>query len=594
MKKFFPFLIAALFCAIIASCSDSDNLPAPSSGEPYVKTPFHEKLPGVWRRGGILKEGQYIDKLAQGEEEIWMLDPKHEIAEIVFLRNSAITNNEYCFYADAKEIVLIDTAIIHLIEKEIEKLQLSNDVMPTIDFGEQSFLTSAHTYRMINDDSLAICTKTSDSDSIVSYFGRMHDLDAEWQQEIVEQTFETRGLLNDIFNGVKKFINNVCDTFVRFYKSIKGYAEYTSSASEFNKPWENNTGWTYTSWMSCLNNPDLPIGELCIPGAHDAATGYIASLGVRVNADCQDKTFEEMLDAGVRYFDLRPALAFTGQVVKGCVAAGLYPKEFEVAVPELLILFHGPLPCFITYDNVINILVDFVTKHPGEFVVISSSYENTLIKLFDTKKISIQLFHKKQLVRNGTLIPYRPDMKLSEARGHVLVINEDAPDDDNLRFGTYVENIFSAGNYFNKFRVVSYDNADRGAEFVYWKQNEYEMKPYEKDKAQHKMDGIKAIADRTQDSDMSKIAFNNQLNANTGNFINLQCDYYAQVFNHYVYELFRENMEKGAKPYRGGFYSMDYAGSEDYSRYIRDIHCHVYGEAAVWAIIERNFNPNGR
>ena len=53
-------------------------------------------------------------------------------------------------------------------------------------------------------------------------------------------------------------------------------------------------------WMAGLND-NIFIAQMSLPGAHNAATSSLSSIG-----KCQNKNLSELWDAGVRVFDLRP------------------------------------------------------------------------------------------------------------------------------------------------------------------------------------------------------------------------------------------------------------------------------------------------
>ena len=108
---------------------------------------------------------------------------------------------------------------------------------------------------------------------------------------------------------------------------------------------------------------------------------------------------------------------------------------------------------------------------------------------------------------------------------------------------------------------------------------------------------IKQVAEDAREyyKTSDQMVFNNQLNANTGNAVALKCVNFAQIFNERTFEIFLSNMLTGGKPYVGGIYSMDYAGTENYDRHvIPGKTTAVFGESAVWAIIENNFYAYGK
>ena len=70
----------------------------------------------------------------------------------------------------------------------------------------------------------------------------------------------------------------------------------------------------YQNWMRPLDD-NLFLSRLSIPGAHDAATSSCSSSGMTGSAHTQTYTIAQQLERGVRFFDLRPAVA---QVADRC------------------------------------------------------------------------------------------------------------------------------------------------------------------------------------------------------------------------------------------------------------------------------------
>lgn len=77
----------------------------------------------------------------------------------------------------------------------------------------------------------------------------------------------------------------------------------------------------YKSWMS--NYQDIPLNQLAIPGSHDAGMykitwhTNIAGIFPSDNAQTQSKDIQSQLEAGVRYFDIRPGWVINGDDKEG-------------------------------------------------------------------------------------------------------------------------------------------------------------------------------------------------------------------------------------------------------------------------------------
>lgn len=148
-----------------------------------------------------------------------------------------------------------------------------------------------------------------------------------------------------------------------------------------------------SEWMTAL--PDDILGcEITIPGAHDACT---------VDVDeaqfpwfkTQALDIQQMWDAGVRSFDLRPTVRGT-----------------ELGI------FHAVADTHVTFEEVIGVLEDNLERHPGEFAVVIFRHEDDA----DTGDNFGELMGRflREGLREGVAIDFRDDLTLGELRGHIL------------------------------------------------------------------------------------------------------------------------------------------------------------------------------
>lgn len=104
----------------------------------------------------------------------------------------------------------------------------------------------------------------------------------------------------------------------------------------------------FNPWMKNLND-NTKLIDLSIPGTHDSgATHSIFD----VAGKCQDITIKEQLNIGVRFFDLRLQLV---------------NNEFNIV--------HGPVDQNLKFNQVLKNMVDFISKHSSEFLIISLKKE---------------------------------------------------------------------------------------------------------------------------------------------------------------------------------------------------------------------------
>lgn len=120
----------------------------------------------------------------------------------------------------------------------------------------------------------------------------------------------------------------------------------------------------YTQWMKNLNDGRL-VADLSLPGAHDACTGegWVEGYGLNILADamakCQDLTIQQLLEAGVRVFDLRPE-----RVSKG-------DDTYELRCS------HGPMTTNLLVVDFFRKLQKYLADNPTEFCLITAQLSAT-------------------------------------------------------------------------------------------------------------------------------------------------------------------------------------------------------------------------
>ncbi len=111
-------------------------------------------------------------------------------------------------------------------------------------------------------------------------------------------------------------------------------------------------------WQGRLAD-DLPLTRVALPGAHDAGTGngFIPSQARwAAPGQTQGRALAEQFAAGVRAFDLRPAVV--------SLAGGVQ-----------LQIFHGTRQTNISLADAFNTIIDSLAAHPSEFVVVIINHE---------------------------------------------------------------------------------------------------------------------------------------------------------------------------------------------------------------------------
>ena len=158
-------------------------------------------------------------------------------------------------------------------------------------------------------------------------------------------------------------------------------------------------------WMARLDG-HTRVCRLLIPGTHDAATGegFVPSdtLVGGIIAQTQDMTIAQQWQAGVRAFDLRPAV------------------RTDADGTESLHLYHGEFATTRSFDSVLQQLADSVTAHPSEFAVIVMRHESSPSRHEDNWAQLMQQSLRKQ---GSVLAAFRPDLTVDDLRGHILLIS---------------------------------------------------------------------------------------------------------------------------------------------------------------------------
>ncbi|MBU4691086.1 hypothetical protein [Mycoplasma zalophi] len=166
-----------------------------------------------------------------------------------------------------------------------------------------------------------------------------------------------------------------------------------------------------TDWMKEL--PDTRIlSSLSLPGTHDSTMyngyGFLYSFGGSLLATTQHFNFEDQLKIGIRAFDLR--MQNDGRLV------------------------HGIIPSYQTLDDAFRFYVDFLKKHPTEFLVVRIKDENFSVdKPYYAKQANEEykkIVHYKY--KNYIYNPEGKDIKeitrtkgfnIGQYRGKIIILN---------------------------------------------------------------------------------------------------------------------------------------------------------------------------
>jgi len=189
---------------------------------------------------------------------------------------------------------------------------------------------------------------------------------------------------------MKKFNKTLC--IIISVLMLMGVAPIMSSAAE---------NITSLNWMSAIDDDTL-ITEINIPGTHDSCSCY---LDCDVFIQTQDKSLDELLNMGTRFFDMR-----------------ISNKDGK------LICAHNKYNCKINYGNAenlyaktaVDLMISFLKLNPGETILFALHEEYTSTgSAFYEKFYNECIAPVSEYWYLSNIIP-----KLSEVRGKIILLNE--------------------------------------------------------------------------------------------------------------------------------------------------------------------------
>lgn len=574
MRKLYFFLsFIAMFAAgsLLISCTDDDNIcPEEEASHDEI---YHPDLDGIWLTTSMGVVGDYENPVDIEYAGFFIGEPGNTVS-FLFVNNDKIFG-EFRLFADADSLVVIESDLFQEIEAQLKNKGKEIDYMNLpVPAGNEQLYAKMH-YELVNKDSLVFMWNDMVGTQFTG-FTRLTEV-----ENMVQENTPTRGDNNIIEKKVIPTVNYIqakIDEKKIPTEPDDSQAIYLSM-DELNAM---RTGsWSYEQWMTGLPG-DIKINEISIPGAHDACTAGVGFFAKTMNANCQILTLSEQLQAGVRCFDIRTRINSSDDSEKD------------------LGTYHGQFSCDLPFEDVMSTMKEFLDKNKGEFVILNVSYESKNVGT-DYRDKSIELYHKVENQYKEMIRPYYPGQPLDSVRGKILIINHQNVGDNNLKIGAYIGK--DGDNNANKKAILyKYRNAlDKDGKKVIvsdtvtmWVQNFYEIGFFSnRDRIEKKKKAIYDFAYSALDEPEIPV-FITQMNANTGNILDLDCRTYAEMFNSYAFKMLWDNMyNTDYPPLKGGIYSMDYAGGRSYTSpgTIDPMQkkIYVYGDRLVWAVIELNY-----
>ena len=152
-------------------------------------------------------------------------------------------------------------------------------------------------------------------------------------------------------------------------------------------------------WITHISGT-AKVCSLSIPGAHDSATSTLWTPVVDNFAKTQTLSIGELWDAGVRAFDLRPAVGGNGS----------------------LQIYHGPFSAHISFSECIGTILSCLGAHPGEFAVVLIRHEVE----GDEGSPSWESLMREELSSlpgNRVRETFSPDLTVDDMRGRILFLS---------------------------------------------------------------------------------------------------------------------------------------------------------------------------
>jgi hypothetical protein len=202
----------------------------------------------------------------------------------------------------------------------------------------------------------------------------------------MKKMFFTIAVIGSIFSGCSKFE----ETPTQSEEAGKSEAETRARPD----------GYDGANWMGRLDD-STPLTAVSIPGTHDSGTFGVIGLDLPDISRCQNTwtTFEQQLNDGIRFFDLR--IGSDGN------------------------LHHGYVVCFdswpnpITIDETFDRTIDFLNDHPTETVIVMVKHEYGDNAQDYLNHLNAAIDEHGDKIYTGT----SKDITLSEVRGKIVMLD---------------------------------------------------------------------------------------------------------------------------------------------------------------------------
>ena len=624
-------MASLLFVAALASFSacTKDN---PENGDP-ISTKADKKIKGIWEVVSFRMSGSNL--MDYNPTSYFVIDPASDDFVIMYKASEG----------EQTGLPGMQAMKMQAGKKDIKLVRIEN-FGPFVESRDDRLVDNVFQYEVSKDGNelfftvpalsfLSESEMAAEPEATTINISLRRDTSAETAVGEVSTTGpETKGWLTDFFKPyvqvglwVIEAVDYVTDKFTSNFID-----PYTNNVK--NKKWDNS-GWKPENWMSLLP-ADMLVCNVNIPGSHDSATAIknMESLAKTVNANCQDLYISEQFNVGARYFDFRVGTQYVVELLK---LIRRVPTQEECDAVEDLNIYHGNFCTDSQYKATLDQLAQMIRAGgDSEFIIVNTQWEELSCGLLaaadlwadgklvgedhenevkrEMKYASMNIAARLQRelnekYQNELFLPYRPDLTVGEARGHIIIMMSNYNKEIALA-NTQASYIFDwpdkdyrpahicayADNERSKRTGDPYNIVRDGQGYNMLVQSHYEMRLSEDAKiGQKKIDMLDLAQKVTQWNieEGKRILGFNSMNANAGGdaFYDLDVHEFAHQFNGPAFDMYVDNMKNSPedKRFHSGIVSMDYLGCDSYRPGVIAPSVDVYGDMLLWAVIESNF-----
>ena len=181
-------------------------------------------------------------------------------------------------------------------------------------------------------------------------------------------------------------------------------------------------------WLKYVND-ETYVANLLIPGAHDAATGegWVSGSTGSSTSTCQSLTVDQLWDAGVRVFDIRPGIYRK----RSSQQSGLTITTKSGNYYYYLSCNHGLERTNLFLEQFFNKLIAKLNQYPNEFAIIhlfmgTLKDSGVLGQLGSDYKDQFSTLYAAQINALGDrVIDFRRDLTVGDMKGKILILARD-------------------------------------------------------------------------------------------------------------------------------------------------------------------------